>query len=305
MSTDRLGHLARLRRPAAVIGFVAGLYALTAVPAGVLAFSENWRRPFETLTLWLFALLFGAFPLAALATTLAVRMERAATGVQHPQRFGWAGVSMGVFLTTHWASQLVWTPMLFFGALTSSYRREEQLVGAVVGLVAWFFAVAGFFIARVTLRRMRARDWTDLEPAEAPRRWISTPWLGAIGYGLALLPMSGGFGAFAVDEAPLIAVVVWGGAGLVAAGLGGAWGAWASDGMKHLSEPTRSGPRWLELSGAAWTAHWIPFWFIAASPLWSDWDHTEQLVASLLAAMAITVGTAAWSYGRAGRLAVA
>ena len=61
MPTDQLSHHPRLRRPAAVIGWVAGLYVVTTIPLAVGLFDEAWRHPMEGRT-WDFMPTWG-FPL--------------------------------------------------------------------------------------------------------------------------------------------------------------------------------------------------------------------------------------------------
>ncbi len=308
MSEHALSRLARLRRPTAAIGWVAGLYLLSAAPLSTLLLGEGWRRPVDALTAWLVAFAVLALPLVPVAAALAARMERAATGVRHPQRAGWVGVALGVLLAAHWMPALWWTPAYLLWGLGSSYARERMLVGALASGLAWVGVVAGVGIARRTGRMLRQRRW-DRSVPDRPRRLprIPTPWLGALAYAVALAPLGAGVAAMAVDEgAAALVASGWGAVGLVLCGLAAAWGAWAATGLERARDPGSVGgafgPVALELFGAAWAGHWAPFWVVAAAPFWGRYDHDAQLVASTVASALIAAGVASWSYGRAARL---
>lgn len=303
MSNDPTAHLARLRRPGAVIGWIAGLYLLTTIPLSVVSFDEGWRHPVEAMTAWMVAFLVLAAPLSGLATVLAARAERAATGLRHPMRGAWLGVSLGAFLVAHWFVHLAWTPIAAFWALTSSWDREAHFVGAGLGLLAWGFAVGGAFLARATGRRLAARDWEGITGAAARRSVprIPTPWLGALAYAWAVAPIALGVGVIAVDEdLPLLMPFAWALAGLVTASAGAAFGAWLELGYRS-GGPGRFTPRSVELFGCAWAAHWAFVYAVAVAPMWSDGDHESRLAVSLVAAVAIVLGVGAWSWGRAAR----
>lgn len=300
MSDDPMAHLARLRRPGAVIGWIAALYLLTTIPLSIVSLEQGWRHPVEGMTAWMVAFLVLAAPLSGLATVLAARAERAATGLRHPMRGAWLGVSLGAFLVAHWAIHLLWTPIAAFWALTSSWNREDHLVGAFLGLLAWAFALGGAWLARSTARRLRARDWEGVTAVERPRSLprIPTPWLAALAYGWAVGPLSLVAGAVGVDDdVPLLATFVWCAVGVVPAAVGATYGAWLDDGFRR-GAPARLRARALELFGSVWVVHWTPVYLVALAPLWNDHDHEARLAVTLLAATSIVLGMAAWSWGR-------
>ena len=84
----------------------------------------------------------------------------------------------------------------------------------------------------------------------------------------------------------------------VLAGAGGAWGSWLYGGLAHAKGPQSSGPRFVELAGTFWIALWLPFFAVTLiGPAWGTGHHAEQLVASVVVAFGLVLGTALWSYG--------
>lgn len=301
MRTDPLAHLPRLRRPAAAIGWIAGLHLVSMLPLTVAMVDESWRRPVSGLTLWMGLWLLSAVPLTAIATLIAVRLERAATGITHPMRLAWLGVALGALLGAHWFWLLFWAPAYLLEAATTSHRFEQNLAGAVLALVPWAFFAVGVAVARITNRRMGARSWEGLEPTPSST-WIPTPVLGALAYGMALFPLGVGTAAVAIDErAPLAAIAGWAVLGVVLAGGGAAWALWTADGLNRA--PRAAPVAFWELFGLAWVAHWLPAWLLSAMPFHASSRHDEQLVASIGMALLLLAGTAAWSFGRASRQA--
>ena len=296
----------RARRPAAVLGWVGALYIVATLPLALINIEENWRHVSTGLAVWLGLFLVAALPLAGLGTVLAARVERAATGLRHPKRMGWAGVALGAMMFAHWAVHLAWTPLLLLNALGGGYRREDNLLGAVLALMAWAFVAGGVYLAVWSARQLRRRDWTGVDAVRAPRRFprLPTALLGGVVWVFAtgLTSLTVGFVAAAEHE-PVLGVMLWGLLGLVAITAGAIYGSWVYRGLEY-SGAIGGWSRFFELAGAAWMAHWLPFFAIAiASPMWGADHHGAQLVAAVLCAMAITMGTAAWSWGHSHRTA--
>jgi hypothetical protein len=304
-ATNPLASLHRARRPAAVLGWVGALYIVGTAPLAIANMGQNWGDVSSGLAVWLALFLVAALPVAGLGTILAARVERAATGLRHPQRAGWSGVALGAMLLAHWAVHLVWAPLLFLMAMGENHRREEHLVGAVLALMAWGFAAGGIYLSVWSARHLRQRDWTGVDALRGPRRLprLPTPILGA-----CVWLFSTGLGSLAVgavsaeQHEPVLGVMLWGMAGVATIALGAAYGSWVYRGLPH-NGAQGGWSRFIELAGAAWMAHWLPFFVTTLfTPMWGSNHHDAQLVAAVLVAIAISIGTACWSWGRELRL---
>ncbi len=292
------------RRVLLAILTVGLAYAVFSVPPALINLDENWRHVGEGIAIWSVAWLVMAFPLSLVVGVLAARMERAQTGLRHPKRAAWVGVSLGVLLVAHWVVHLSWSPAQLLWGLTGSYRQEAHLVGAVVGLLAWAFAGAGLTLAVRTYRALSKRNWEGVDDMRLPRRLprIPTPWAIALVYLVFSLPLGVLAVALAADAHQVgPALLLWTGVGFIGPLMWTAVALRIVKGLPHASTATQPAARFFEQLGAIAVLHWVPFWgFTLFAPAWR-YQHADQLFCSVYSGLALVFCAALWSYGRTYR----
>ena len=292
------------RKPFAFILVIGLLYGLISAPFALANLNANWRQVATGLALWSMGGLLIALPLSGLVGRLAARLERAETGLRHPKRAAWLGVSVGTLLVSHWLIHLAWSPMQMLWGLTGHREQEQHLIGGVLAIVAWMFAGAGLTLAIRTRRALTARSWENVTALRGPRRFprLPTAWVIAAAYLCFSISPAIVLAALTADGyAPSVAVGLWTFTGLVAPVLVAAAAARLAGGLPHASPSIQPGARFLEQLGAIMVLHWAPFWLITLCwPVWRS-PHTDQLFSAVYSGFLLVLCTAVWSVGRTYR----
>lgn len=273
--------------------------ALITTPAAVNMIA-NHERAWLGIGVWVAITLVMVLPLGALIGTLGARLERAHSGLAHPDRRLWALVGASTLTAVHWLLHLAWAPLLLASAAGAS-RPGRALLGAVVALVAWAVVGGAVVVAVSTWRRLASRFWDGIGDAPLERR-VASSTLAATAYAWIAAGPGLLIAAVAIEEGVVTAVALWMMAGAVTAGPVAALGTVAYARLPHAAGVSDRSPnavmtRFWEIAGAMWAAHWLLPLLAALAPLWRDHHHDERLAFALVAAMLLTIGVAARGLG--------
>lgn len=290
---DRLNAVGRMARPSGVLALISIGYGMLAGIAAATIMFASWRHPEEGLGAWIMLGIAVSLPAGITAGVLVARVERAATGLRHPQRFLWVLASVAAMVLAHWTVFALWLPLLVL---------DGEIDDAIYIVPAWIFAAlagAGLFGA---MHLLRGRTWNGVtgdRRTTLPR--VSTTVVAAFLYTVvALLP--GLFVAMLAMEERDLAVAIggWLAAGALVPSAAAMIAVWLYRQLPYGQGRNIGSLRFAELVGALWTTHWAVPFALAMIPLW-DKGTGDRFIFASTAGLALVIGVGCWSFGRAWR----
>ncbi len=282
--------------PLSGILLLAVSYGLWQGVAGVGLIVMAFRDIDEAMAVWAMGGLVVGLPFSVVLAVLGMRMERAVRGGPVPSRWLWLPLSWGLVMVGHWLVMWLWPFALWGSAMAGGGGRAVEL--SVYGLWAVAAVLVGVVATVASTRALQRRaPGMAVEESElSRRRWLPTSLLLSVGalfacaipslMWVAWMAEDGwarGTGALAVGAWTLAAA----GASVAAAGATRAW-------MTRAGRPV---DRHLEVAGGVLVAHWAPMFLLALLPVVRIQDMRWSLIGA--AFLAILIGTALWSQGRA------
>lgn len=284
-------------RPERALVWLAGVYATWQAATGLALFAAAWRDLEDGFTIWAsLGMIFG-IPFAIVLAALGRRMEGALHQQRAPAPALWLVLAFGVALGAHWIAVASWPVGLLAMALIEGSSRALERAGLGFGVL--LLAGIGVGVAAVALRARQRRTWPT-EQRPLGRAWLPV----SLSIGAAYVCSCGsaallGTAWLAVDgwdagsgAAALVAWVLAGGAATVcAAGLTELW-------RRSGKLGARTGPyARLEIAGGVLTAHWLPVFGLALTPLAATRPDLQWALIGVSFGM-VLLGTWVWALGR-------
>jgi hypothetical protein len=290
------GAMPRTLRPGFVLLVVGLMQGFTWLPIGVFVIAEEWRDVGVIIATWGMAWMLIALPTGLMAAVVAARMDEAARGgTSSTERWRLTLAGLATATAAHWAVMLTLTPVKLFWGLTSSYRSDEELLGAAVSLVVWGLVALSVWLAR---RQVQIAVAAGREPGSA----ASVParvWVGLL-YALCCGGPSMMVLVAAIDGAPLGAALMgWTLLGLavcllIAIVVGRTRAALAELRADWTELPSNEERRLsvAEVFGMLWCVHWGLCWLVACGYASGGFDLGARFGTQMMAVAMVCIGVA-------------